>query len=358
MHKNLLFKQLFDQTSGTYTYLLADKSTAEAVLIDTVYEQHKRDFALVQELALTLTACLETHCHADHVTGAWLLKHRTGCRILASAGSGIEPVEQALSEGDQISFGDFSLRVIPTPGHTDGCISLVMNDESIVFTGDALLIRSCGRTDFQQGSARKLYYSIKDQLFALPDDCLVYPAHDYAGRTVSSIGEEKQHNPRIGGQANEGDFVGYLENMQLPHPKQLDIAVPANLKAGRPDDNELPDTPDWAPVITNFSGIHEVAPEWVAANLERVHVLDVRTQRETEEENSGIAGAQFIPIEELRNRVGEVPNDWPIMTVCRSGKRSVLAFSILQAAGRDKVANISGGMLRWEAEGLPIKHTS
>ena len=245
MHKNLLFKQLFDQTSGTYTYLLADKSTAEAVLIDTVYEQHKRDFALVQELALTLTACLETHCHADHVTGAWLLKHRTGCQILASAGSGIEPVEKALSEGDQILFGDFSLRVIPTPGHTDGCISLVMNDESMVFTGDALLIRSCGRTDFQQGSARKLYYSIKDQLFALPDDCLVYPAHDYAGRTVSSIGEEKQHNPRIGGQANEGDFVGYLENMQLPHPKQLDIAVPANLKAGRPDDNELPDTPDW-----------------------------------------------------------------------------------------------------------------
>ena len=356
MHKNLLFRQLFDQASGTYTYLLADKNTSEAVLIDTVYEQHQRDFSLIQELDLSLKACLETHCHADHVTGAWLLKHRTRCPILASAASGIEPVERALEQGDQIAFGEFSLLVVPTPGHTDGCISFVINDDSMVFTGDALLIRSCGRTDFQRGSAQKLYHSIKRRLFNLPDDCLVYPAHDYSGRTVSTIIEEKRHNPRIGGQANESDFVGYLENLQLPHPKQLDIAVPSNLKAGRPNDNELPNTPDWAPVTTTFSGVNEVAPGWVAANLNRVHVLDVRTQRETEEEKSYIAGAQLIPIEDLRSRLNEVPDDKPIMTVCRSGKRSVLAISILQAAGRDKVANINGGMLRWTEERLPINN--
>lgn len=353
MNDNLLFKQLYDQTSGTYTYLLADKASGQVVLIDSVFEQHNRDYSLIQELELSLIACLETHCHADHVTGAWLLKHRTNCQIAASTDSGIDPLDQSVSQGDEISFGSFALKVIATPGHTDGCVSYLLNDQSMVFTGDTLLIRGCGRTDFQQGSANKLYHSIKELLFALPDDCIVFPAHDYAGRTSSTIGEEKRHNPRIGGQANETDFVGFMENMNLPHPKQLDIAVPANLKAGKPDDDELPRTPRWAPVTTTYSGVLEVAPEWVAANLDGVHVLDVRTQAEIDEESAQIEGAQHIPIDKLGARLDEVPTGKPVMTICRSGKRSVLAFNLLRQTGRDEVANINGGFLRWYGEGLP-----
>jgi len=224
----------------------------------------------------------------------------------------------------------------------------------MVFTGDSLLIRGCGRTDFQQGSASLLYRSITEGLFCLPDDCLVYPAHDYAGRTASSIGEEKQFNPRIGGQANENDFVGYMENMQLPHPKKLEIAVPANLKGGTPDESQLPKAPDWAPVVTTYSGVLEISPQWVAAHNNQVHILDVRTTAETNEENAKVAGAQLIPIDELRDRLAEVPTDIPIMTICRSGKRSVLAFSILKDAGWKEVANIQGGLLRWQREGLPV----
>ena len=350
----LIFKQLFDQTSGTYSYLLADSQSRQAVFIDTVFEQHQRDLSLLQELQLQLLACIETHCHADHVTGAWLLKSVLGGEIMAAAQSGITPVDRALQHGDQVQFGSRYLRVLATPGHTQGCLSLVLDDESMVFTGDSLLIRGCGRTDFQHGSAQRLYQSIKEQLFSLTDDCIVYPAHDYAGRTASSIGEEKRLNPRIGGEANERDFVGYMENMQLPHPKKLEIAVPANLQAGRPRDDEMPKQPDWAPVVTTYSGVLEVSPQWVAAHLQDVHVLDVRTRIETDEEQARIKGAQIIPINELRTRLSEVPRDKPVMTICRSGKRSVLAFNILRDAGHEQVANVNGGLLRWYAEGLPV----
>ena len=351
----MIFKQLFDQTSGTYSYLLADEQSHEAVLIDSVYEQYERDLSLVRELELKLLACLETHCHADHVTAAWLMKTETGCQIIASEHSGIDPMDRALKDGDSIGFGAHRLRVIETPGHTDGCISYVLDNDVMAFTGDALLIRGCGRTDFQQGSASKLYHSIHDRLFTLPDDCIVYPAHDYSGRTASTIGEEKQLNPRIGGRANETDFVGFMENMQLPHPKKLDIAVPANLKAGRPDDDELPRQPDWAPVVTTYSGIQEISPQWVAHHSDKVHILDVRTRAELDEESSRIGGAQLIPIGELRDRLDEVPKDKPVMTICRSGKRSVLAFNVLKSNGWDQVANINGGLLRWADEGLPLE---
>jgi len=347
----MVFKQLFDQASGTFSYLLADEDSHEAVFIDTVYEQHDRDLALVRELGLTLKACIETHCHADHVTGAWLMKHHTGCDIVASVSSAIDPLDISIKEGDAYDFGRHSLHVLETPGHTDGCISLVLDARTMVFTGDTLLIRGCGRTDFQQGSANKLYNSIREKLFALPDDCIVYPAHDYTGRNASSIGEEKEYNPRIGGQANEVDFVGYMENMNLPHPRQIDIAVPANLKAGKPD--KMPEPPDWAPVVVTYSGMLEVTPQWVAANRGSVNILDVRTSVETEEEGTRIAGALLIPINELRERLNEVPKDKPVMTICRSGKRSVLAATILRKEGWEKVANIKGGLLQWQAEGLP-----
>jgi sulfur dioxygenase len=352
MSNPLIFKQLFDQASSTFTYLLADGLTRQAVLIDSVYEQHDRDLSLILELNLQLLACIETHCHADHVTGAWLMKNALGSKIIASAESGIEALDKVLRDGDQIDFGRHTLRVIATPGHTDGCISLIMGDQSMVFTGDSLLIRGCGRTDFQQGSASTLYHSIKDKLFQLPDECVVYPAHDYAGRTASSIGEEKLLNPRIGGAANETDFVGYMDNMRLPHPKKLDIAVPANIKAGKPADDKIPHAPSWAPVVMTYSGILEISPQWVAAHAGEVHILDVRTRYETDEESARIANAQLIPINELRERLSEVPKNKPVMTICRSGKRSVLAFGILRDAGWQQVANISGGLLRWQAEGL------
>ncbi len=354
MNTTIIFRQLFDQTSGTYTYLLGDSETKEAIYIDSVFEQHQRDYSLLQELGLSLVACLETHCHADHVTGAWLLKLKTGCRIIASEATGIDPLDDFAVPGKNISFGKHSLSVIATPGHTDGCVSFLLEDNSMVFTGDALLIRGCGRTDFQQGSARRLFHSIKSGLFTLPDSCLVYPAHDYAGRTSSSIGEERALNPRIGGEANETDFVGYLENMQLPHPKQLDIAVPANLKAGKPEADQLPQHAEWAPVTTTYSGVLEVTPQWVAANRRIVNILDVRSSAELQEESAQIEGAISIPIDELKERLAEVPQDKPLMTVCRSGKRSVLAFNLLRDAGFAEVANINGGILRWQEEGLPL----
>ncbi len=354
MTKSLIFKQLFDQTSGTFSYLLADVESRQALFLDTVYEQHNRDLSLIRELELELVACLETHCHADHVTGAWLLKNALGCQIMASEHSGIELLNRNLAQSDKVKFGVHTLTVIETPGHTNGCISFLLDDESMIFTGDSLLIRGCGRTDFQQGSAHKLFHSIKDKLFSLPDECIVYPAHDYSGRTSSSIGEEKSLNPRIGGQANENDFVGYMENMQLPHPKKLEIAVPANIKAGRPEEDQLPRQPDWAPVVTTYSGVLEISPQWVASHLNDVHILDVRTKVETEEENARIIGAQLIPIDELRDRISEIPDNKPIMTICRSGKRSVLAFNILLESGKQKVANVNGGLLRWYEEGLPV----
>jgi glyoxylase-like metal-dependent hydrolase (beta-lactamase superfamily II)/rhodanese-related sulfurtransferase len=354
MNQNVILKQFYDQDSGTFSYLLFDRESKEALFIDTVYEQHERDLAIVQELGLNLLACLETHCHADHVTGAWLLKHQLNCQIIASEKSGIEPLDRALKESDQINFGKQHLEVIETPGHTDGCISFALDDRCAVFTGDSLLIRGCGRTDFQQGSAQSLFNSIANKLFSLPEECIVYPGHDYSGRMSSSIGEEKKLNPRIGGKANEQDFVGFMENMRLPHPKKLDIAVPSNLKAGKPEDDQLPQQPEWAPVTTTFSGVLRISPQWVAANRDNVQILDVRTQYELDEESARLDNALLIPINELRERIKEIPDDKPVMTICRSGKRSVLAFNILREAGVEKVANIDGGLLRWQDEGLPL----
>ena len=354
MPDSIIFRQLFDQSSATFSYLLADVNSRQAFFIDTVYEQHERDLSLINELELNLLACLETHCHADHVTGAWLLKHTTGCQIIASGKTGIGMLDRNLAEGDRMEFGLHALVALETPGHTPGCLSFLLDDESKVFTGDSLLIRGCGRTDFQEGSAAKLFHSIKEKLFSLPDECIVYPGHDYSGRTASSIGEEKKSNPRIGGQANENDFVGYMDNMRLAHPKKLEFAVLANFKAGRPEDDQLPKQPDWAPVVTTYSGVMEISPQWVASHFNDVHILDVRTTVETEEESARIQGAQMIPINELRDRINEIPKDSPVMTICRSGTRSVMAFNILREAGWQKVANINGGLLRWKREGLPF----
>ena len=212
---NIIFRQMQDLASSTYTYLLADSATRAAVLIDPVFEQAQRDSALIEELDLKLEHTLDTHVHADHITAAWLLKEIHGCRIAISAAAGAEGADTYLEPGDRLEFGKRWLEARATPGHTNGCLSYVLDDQSMVFTGDALLIRGAGRTDFQQGSARTLYRSVTTQLFTLPDDCSVYPAHDYRGLTASSIGEEKRFNPRIGGERNLRDFEGFMQNLGL-----------------------------------------------------------------------------------------------------------------------------------------------
>lgn len=224
----MMFKQLFDTTSSTYTYLLAADS-GEAILIDPVYEQVERDLALLREHNLKLAWVLDTHVHADHVTGSNALKAATGAQSAVGDGCNASGFDHQLHDGDELRFGNEVVRVIATPGHTSGSISYAWRDR--VFTGDALLIGGCGRTDFQAGDANTLFHSITDKLFALADETLVYPGHDYNGRRVSSIGEEKALNPRLAGKSKE-EFVAIMDGLNLPMPRLINIAVPANLVGG------------------------------------------------------------------------------------------------------------------------------
>lgn len=349
----MIFRQLFDQTSSTYTYLLADPRSGKAVLVDPVFEQHQRDAALVRELELELLYTLDTHCHADHVTGAWLMRAAVGSKIALSAAYGARNVDVALAHGHVLRFGEEALEVRATPGHTDGCLSFVTPARDRVFTGDALLVRGAGRTDFQAGSASRLFHSIQEQLFTLPDACAVFPAHDYEGRTSSTIGEERAFNPRIGGGAREEDFVGYMRNLGLPHPKQIALAVPANLRSGEPEDGRAPAPPAWGPVVTTYAGLLEIDPAWVASHRADLHVVDVRDRTETVGELGRLDGSQLIPLDELRARVAEIPTDKPVVVVCQTGRRSGMASVVLRKAGLTRVANIAGGMVRWRELGLP-----
>jgi glyoxylase-like metal-dependent hydrolase (beta-lactamase superfamily II)/rhodanese-related sulfurtransferase len=349
----MLFRQLFDASSSTYTYVLADEVSRKAVIIDPVFEQHRRDTALLRELGLELVCTLDTHCHADHVTGAWLMKAALGSRIALAQAVGAANVDIPLVDGSRVEFGARALEVRATPGHTNGCLSFVTDDRRMVFTGDALLIRGAGRTDFQEGDPHRLYRSIHEQLFTLPDDCIVYPGHDYDGRTASTIGEEKAYNSRIGGGAREEDFVGYMQNLGLPHPKQIAVAVPANMRAGEPEHVDTSSEPPWGPVVTTYAGIPEIAPEWVAHHRKQVHVLDVRSAPEFDGELGHIAEAQLVPLDDLRARVSEVPKDKPVVVVCQTGRRAAMGAVILARAGYSRVANLSGGMVRWRELGLP-----
>ena len=352
----MIFRQLFDLQSSTYTYLLADSATHEAVLIDPVFEHARRDAALIEELGARLLYTLETHVHADHVTGAWLLKRRFGSKIALSTGGGAQGGDRCLADGETLAFGKRSLEARATPGHTAGCLSYVLDDRSMAFTGDALLIRGCGRTDFQGGDARRLFRSVRDRLFSLPDDCLIYPGHDYRGLTSSSVGEEKMYNPRLAETIGEGDFVGYMTHLGLAHPKLMEVAVPANLRCGRPDREEAPAAAqDWAPLSYTFAGIWELQPNWLEENLDRVQIVDVRELDEFTGALGHIAGAQLIPLGSLTRRFAEIGKDKPVAMVCRSGARSAQATVLLRNAGFEKVANLSGGMLRWRGQHFPVE---
>jgi glyoxylase-like metal-dependent hydrolase (beta-lactamase superfamily II) len=194
----MIFRQLFDPRSSTFTYLLADESTREAALIDPVFEQARRDAALLNELGLKLRWTLETHIHADHVSAAWLLKQRLGTSIAVGAAAGAEGADRYLEDGDEILLGERALRTLATPGHTSGCVTYVLDDLSRAFTGDCLLVRGTGRTDFQGGDAAAMYRSVRERIFALPDSCLLHPSHDYRGLTVTSVGEKIQSAPSGG----------------------------------------------------------------------------------------------------------------------------------------------------------------
>ncbi|MBI3381397.1 MAG: MBL fold metallo-hydrolase [Aquabacterium sp.] len=358
MFGNLIFRQLFDAASSTYTYLLGCPATRQAVIIDPVFEQHLRDHALIEELGLRLTTSLDTHCHADHVTGAWLMQQATACRIGVSRryGAALQGADLLLDHGDRVTFGQHHLEVRATPGHTDGCITYVSDDHHMAFTGDCLLIRGAGRCDFQQGHAGTLYHSITEQIFSLPDDCLIFPGHDYSGRTMSSVGEERAHNPRIGGHADERDFVGFMENLNLPHPKQLAVALPANLRSGQPADGKMPRLADWGPVRQTYAGLLEIEPEWVSEHLDEVLLLDVRQHEEMDERLGRIKGARILPLSELKAHLSEIPQDRPVITVCHAGMRSGQATVILRQGGFTRLANMRGGMLMWHQLGLPVEH--
>ncbi|MGH7787897.1 MAG: MBL fold metallo-hydrolase, partial [Candidatus Binatia bacterium] len=291
----LIFRQLFDAQSSTYTYLLADAASRDAVLIDPVLEQVQRDAALVRELGLRLHWTLETHVHADHVTGAWLLKQHCGSGIAVAGCAGTVGASRLLAHGDRLAFGAHGLTVRATPGHTSGCLTYVLDDHGMAFTGDALLIRGCGRTDFQQGDAPALFRSVHEQIFSLPDACTLYPAHDYRGLTATSVAEEKAFNPRLAGPIVEEDFVGYMQNLGLAHPKLLDVAVPANLRCGRPE-REISDQPEWAPLTFTFAGLWEMQPDWLEEHAGEVLILDVREPAEFSGPLGHIAGARLLPL--------------------------------------------------------------
>lgn len=228
----MLFRQLFDSETSTYTYLLADEDTKEALIIDPVIDQLERDIGLIRDLDLTLKFTLDTHVHADHVTANGALRNQLGARTVMSERAGVGCADELVNEGDVIRFGRYGLEVRETPGHTAGCLTYVTLDHSMAFTGDAILIRGCGRTDFQQGSAPTLYRSVHDKLFTLPGSTLLYPAHDYWGRTVTTVDEERRLNPRLGGGKSEGEFVAIMSNLSLAYPKQIDRAVPRNKQCG------------------------------------------------------------------------------------------------------------------------------
>jgi sulfur dioxygenase len=228
---SLLFRQLFEPDSSTYTYLLADADTRAAVLVDTVLSMHDRDMEQLTSLGLTLTRVLETHVHADHVTGAAQLRKKTGAKITVAKAGGAHG-DEAVAHGDVLHVGALRIEVVATPGHTNGCTSFVLREHNLALTGDALLIRGCGRTDFQEGDARTLYRSVHERLLSLPAQTLLHPGHDYRGRTVTTVDEERRLNARLKDGISEDQFVDIMQKLRLARPKLIDVAVPWNLKVG------------------------------------------------------------------------------------------------------------------------------
>ncbi len=355
----MIFRQLIDAESQTYTYLLGDPWSHEAVIIDPVRENIERDLSFLEQLGLKLIYTLETHVHADHVTGGALLRQATGCKVILSQATGVSSADILVSDGDAVRFGLQALEVRATPGHTAGCVSYVAANHPYAFTGDTLLIRGCGRTDFQQGDARTLYRSVRDKLFSLPDETLVYPAHDYKGRTVSSIREEKNYNPRLGAGRTEDEFAAIMDALKLAYPRKIDVAVPANHRCGLLDEEELDTTTKQrkVPVVAaerTPTGAPSVPVIWVANRGPDVRLIDIRTADEVGGPDGLIEGSEHVPMDRLESVATAWDRDTPVVLYCRSGGRSDRAAILLERSGFRHCGSMKGGILAWAELGFPL----
>lgn len=355
----MIFRQLFDPESSTYTYLVADEQTREAVLIDAVRDRVERDVLLLEELGLTLVYSLETHVHADHVTASGILRQRLGSKSVLSAAAGAGCPDVLIEDGQTLRLGAITIEARHTPGHTSGCVTYVVRagGETMAFTGDALLIRGCGRTDFQQGDSRTLYRSVHEKIFSLADDTRIYPGHDYQGRTMTTVGEEKRFNPRLGGGKSVDDFVAIMASLKLAYPKKMDEAVPANMHCGiLPQIAERhPTERGWAVIARTDDGVPEVTPEWVREHASEVRLIDVRRPDELSGELGAMPGAELVPLDTLEEAMKPWDREQALVVFCRSGGRSGRAAKVLEAAGFTRVASMHGGMLRWSELGHPVE---
>jgi glyoxylase-like metal-dependent hydrolase (beta-lactamase superfamily II)/rhodanese-related sulfurtransferase len=343
----MIFRQLFDSVSGTYSYLLASRRGGEALIIDPVLEKVDRYLQLVRELDLKLVKAVDTHIHADHITGLGALRDRTHCITVMGENAKVDVVSMRVSEGDRLTIEGLAMDVLYTPGHTDDSYSFLMRDR--VFTGDTLLIRGTGRTDFQNGSARAQYESLFGKLLKLPEDTLVYPAHDYKGDTVSTIGEEKRYNPRL--QVTSVDeYVELMSRLNLPNPKMMDVAVPANMRVGLAQDEIA--RKGWA-----------VTPAQAGDLVGRADVALVDLRERGEREKHGmIPGSIHAPYPDLQDNVrkGGMLHELACATgrrivfYCAFGERSAMAVQAAQDAGIASACHIHGGIDAWRKANGPL----
>jgi glyoxylase-like metal-dependent hydrolase (beta-lactamase superfamily II)/rhodanese-related sulfurtransferase len=345
----MIFRQLFDSTSGTYTYLLASRRGGEALIIDPVIEKVERYLQLIKELDLKLVKAADTHLHADHITGLGALRDRTHCITVMGEQSKADVVSMRLAEGDRLTIEGVALDVLYTPGHTDDSYSFVMRDR--VFTGDTLLIRGTGRTDFQNGDPRAQYDSIFSKLLKLPEETMVFPAHDYKGETVSTIGEEKAYNPRLQVKSVE-QYVDLMNKLNLPNPKMMDVAVPANMKVGYAQ--EAIAQRGWAVTASDAMAL-----------VGRPDVALVDLREKTEREKHGvIAGSLHAPYPDLQANVrpGGMLHELATATgkrvlfYCAFGERSAMAVQAAQDSGIASACHIHGGIDAWKKAGGPLVH--
>jgi glyoxylase-like metal-dependent hydrolase (beta-lactamase superfamily II)/rhodanese-related sulfurtransferase len=343
----MIFRQLFDSVSGTYSYLLASRTGGEALIIDPVLEKVDRYLQLIRELDLRLVKAVDTHLHADHITGLGALRDRTHCITVMGENTKADVVSMRLAEGDRLTIEGVSMDVLYTPGHTDDSYSFVMRDR--VFTGDTLLIRGTGRTDFQNGDSRAQYDSIFNRLLKLPDETLVFPAHDYKGDTVSTIGEERRYNPRLQVRSVD-EYVTLMANLNLPNPKMMDVAVPANMRVGLHQD-ELAK-----------QGLSLSARQAIEC-LGRPDVLLVDLRETSERAKHGtLSGALHAPYPAIAEnleaggmlREVAAATGRRIVFFCAYGERSAMAVKAAQEAGLCNAAHIEGGIDAWKKAGGPV----
>ena len=339
----LTVKQLFERESCTYTYLLIDPDTGEGAIIDSVLETYDRDMQIINELGIELLYAIETHAHADHITAAGKIRESIGARLVYGESSGIEAIDIPLKDGDSIPLGHYRLTAISTPGHTNGCTCYF--SDGLLFSGDTLLIRGCGRTDFQHGDPGHLYDSVTQKLFVLSDDTIVYPAHDYNGRTWSTIGEEKRWNPRLGNNRPRQEFIDLMNNLNLDMPKRINEAVPANMSVGINFDANRYLLRDF-----NMDDLHAVWQD----PPPNVLIMDNRTPEEYAKGH--VPGSRNIPLGTENAHVDELRAHDQVYLYCRSGRRAQTATTNLNFQGLNHVTCIShSGMPDWEKAGYPVE---